>query len=518
MAIEDIQARLRDFEEGKQDISPDDRGTLRDIRTFISRALQGGDPDSAPVLDRVGKDWALDLLYNRWTSLSEELIRLNHRLQDTYHIHNGPRRRSLLKDSVREIFDPEVEQAYYRRPATDLDEAVFRALRSALVAWVERQGRLSPLLFMERLKELHLLTDEASPRLTSLGRYFVGLDPRKGMTFLLLCDLAVGRLSPAAARSFIKRGRHFDAREETPPEREITLEQAEWLAALGVAESEQFHYLPTPEGRLAFGAALSELGGPWAELATQLASQEYRLERATTVDPAQGELQMHRAGAWYGRTMQQSMQALGLQAQRMERLTDALDAEGAEAEELRRAIAALESDLRKLDAVTQTWVRYTRSGTRIPEIVSAEEVVRGAIAEWSRRDPELSLDVQIEPGLPAVSGDRSDLQAAVVHLLDNAADALEGRDDARVQVTIQGIEGGGRVRLSVSDNGPGIPSRLSRRVFEPGFTSRSGRRGMGLGFVRRVVEFDFQGEIVLSTNVAGGADFTVLLPTVRGLI
>lgn len=512
MAIEDIQSRLRDFEEGQTDVSPDDRGTLRDLRGFISRALQGGDPESAAVLERVGKDWALDLLNNRWTSLSEELIRLNHRLQDTYTIHNGTRRRNLLRDALREIFDPAVKQAYHRAPATDLDEAVHRALRSALVAWVERQGRLSPLLFRERLKTLHLLTDDDPPRLTGLARYFVALDTRKGLTFLVLCDLAVGGLSREAVEAFLRRGRSFKSQEEPRRADALTVDQAEWLAAIGVAEIEENHYFPTAEGRLALNAALGELGGPWSNLITNLASQEYLLERVASQVGDGGARSLQRAGAWYGRAVRQSITSFIAQVSRVQRIVPE------EAEDLRQSMSELERDLKKLEAVSHTWERYVLAGTKAPEIVAVEEVVRTALSEWGGRPPGLRVEVDLEPNLPGASGSREDLAEVVKALLENAAEAVAGGDSPVIRLMLQGIEGGSRVRLAVSDNGTGVLDGDTRRIFEPGFTTRDGRRGMGLALVKRTVEVDFQGEVFASGNVAGGMDITLLLPTVRSII
>lgn len=506
-SVEDIQARLREFETGKRDISPDDRGTLRDVRGFISRALQGGDPESAPILDRVGKDWALDLLYNRWISLSDELIRLNHRLQDTYHIHNGTRRRGMLKDALREIFDPEVGPAYYRAPARSLDDAIHRALRGALVGWVERQGRLSPLVFMERMKELHLLSDEGEPKLTALGRYFLNLDPRRGTTFLLLCDLALGYLPQPAIEAFLVEGREFRAEEGPPSRGALTLEQAEWLAAIGVADNVVFSYSPSPAGLLALRSAIQEMDGPWSQLVKGLSSHSYGLERGGVAVGESRAQSQRRGAAWFSRALAQSLEPLGLEASRL--------AQSIEDDALKEPLQRIASGLGGAQGLLKTFLRYSSAGTQLPEIVSPEEVIRGAVAAWRGGKVEIALEVSLEDELPGVLGSRSDLEDAIRQLLTNAGESLAEVKDPKLRVRARSLEGGNRVAIDVSDNGPGVAPELLPRLFEPGVTTRAGHRGLGLALVREVVELDFQGSVSVGQNISGGADFTILLPSIR---
>ena len=84
-----------------------------------------------------------------------------------------------------------------------------------------------------------------------------------------------------------------------------------------------------------------------------------------------------------------------------------------------------------------------------------------------------------------------------------------------MRVRARSLEGGNRVAIDVSDNGPGVAPELLPRLFEPGVTTRAGHRGLGLALVREVVELDFQGSVSVGQNISGGADFTILLPSIR---
>lgn len=92
--------------------------------------------------------------------------------------------------------------------------------------------------------------------------------------------------------------------------------------------------------------------------------------------------------------------------------------------------------------------------------------------------------------VPLVTGDAHALERAVVNLLDNAF--KYSPPGGRVEVTLRSE--GGRVRLSVQDEGPGIPEAERRRIFEDFYRGEAGRRagtagsGLGLALVRRTAE------------------------------
>ena len=110
--------------------------------------------------------------------------------------------------------------------------------------------------------------------------------------------------------------------------------------------------------------------------------------------------------------------------------------------------------------------------------------------------------------------DVGQLGRALRNLLLNAAQAMASvgntRVDSRVSVTLTAE--GARWRLSVEDNGPGLPSEGIERLWEPFFTTKARGTGLGLAQVRKTIEA--QGGTILAENVAtGGARFSLLLPS-----
>src|SRR5512146_3050561 len=101
----------------------------------------------------------------------------------------------------------------------------------------------------------------------------------------------------------------------------------------------------------------------------------------------------------------------------------------------------------------------------------------------------VSFVERYDPSLPAVLGDEEKLKQVVLNLVRNALDAVSGRPDPTVtfetsvaSLRLRGASGRTRplARVSVQDNGPGIPEAMERRLFTPFATSKPHGTGLGL--------------------------------------
>ena len=119
------------------------------------------------------------------------------------------------------------------------------------------------------------------------------------------------------------------------------------------------------------------------------------------------------------------------------------------------------------------------------------------------------INPMLDPELPLVWGDASQLRQIIHNLLRNAEDAQEGFDDAQVGVSTRAIDG--MAELSVSDNGPGFPPEMMSRVFEPYVTTKAGGTGLGLAIVKKIVD-EHQGRIRISNLQPTGAEVSIRLP------
>jgi PAS domain S-box-containing protein len=115
--------------------------------------------------------------------------------------------------------------------------------------------------------------------------------------------------------------------------------------------------------------------------------------------------------------------------------------------------------------------------------------------------------------LPPVLGDESRLTQVLVNLLVNAGQAFERADPTANRVAIRGAVTGAMVRLSVSDNGPGIAAEIVSRIFDPFFTTKPVGEGTGLGLaVSRGLISALGGQMTLESAPGMGATFHIDLP------
>lgn len=124
--------------------------------------------------------------------------------------------------------------------------------------------------------------------------------------------------------------------------------------------------------------------------------------------------------------------------------------------------------------------------------------------------------VKAAAAVPRVSGNRVELQQVLVNLIVNAIEALRAAGTARPEIRITVTRGsGGKLGVSVADNGPGVPANYRDKLFEPYMTSKRDGLGMGLMMCRNIVEAH-GGRLLHDPRVRRGATFRITLPGIRG--
>lgn len=179
---------------------------------------------------------------------------------------------------------------------------------------------------------------------------------------------------------------------------------------------------------------------------------------------------------------------------------------------LTEALDAGDRATRSIRVLVTRLMRFLRGSPDRAEEFRLRDVVEEALglleARLARRG--VQLVIRVSPEL-RMRGYPLQLEQALLNLLGNAADALEGVAESRVEVSAR-IDAGW-VRLEVSDNGPGIPEEIRDQIFESFFTTKPAGSGTGLGLVnvRRMVE-QHGGQLVLESEAGRGSTFLMWLP------
>jgi len=129
----------------------------------------------------------------------------------------------------------------------------------------------------------------------------------------------------------------------------------------------------------------------------------------------------------------------------------------------------------------------------------------------------IALSSSLEPGVRFIRGDREHLEQVITNLVFNARDAIVRGGTIHVGVSLDPANGGPElVRITVSDDGPGIQPHLINQIFEPLFTTKRNGTGLGLAIARRLMEGQ-GGALTAENRMEGGCAFHLLVPAAEGM-
>jgi PAS domain S-box-containing protein len=188
-----------------------------------------------------------------------------------------------------------------------------------------------------------------------------------------------------------------------------------------------------------------------------------------------------------------------------------------------------------LDGALETARRTIRDGNRasdviarlralfrkrevVTEAIDLNEATREVIAlssqDLQRRG--ISLQTDLDANLPAVVGDRVQLQQVILNLLLNASDALKAVDDRPRHIFVQTTcDDDGAARLTVRDSGVGVVTESLNKLFDAFYTTKADGMGIGLSVSRSIIE-SHHGRLWCEPNSGPGAMFAFSLPVIRG--
>lgn len=178
---------------------------------------------------------------------------------------------------------------------------------------------------------------------------------------------------------------------------------------------------------------------------------------------------------------------------------------------VRDVTASIATDIKRAgEIISRLRALYMRSEPR-RDAIDINELVREMVAllDGEATTRGVAVHAELEPTLPAITGDRVQLQQVLLNLMLNAIEATKGSFGDLVVRTQRDAHG--KIVVAISDAGIGLPFGNAERIFDAFFTTKPHGTGMGLAISRAIVEAH-GGTLWATANPTAGSTFQFNLP------
>ena len=180
--------------------------------------------------------------------------------------------------------------------------------------------------------------------------------------------------------------------------------------------------------------------------------------------------------------------------------------EGTDQALLTRSVGTIVNQVQAMQTLVNEFRDYARLPAARMEPLELNALAQEVLGLYGQAQDNGLLVARLEPGLPAILGDGSQLRQVIHNLVQNALDAVADRPDGQVVLSTGAARGEDgalhAVRLSVIDNGPGFADKVLKRAFEPYVTTKAKGTGLGLAVVKKIA--DEHGARLGAANVRQG--------------
>ena len=131
------------------------------------------------------------------------------------------------------------------------------------------------------------------------------------------------------------------------------------------------------------------------------------------------------------------------------------------------------------------------------------------------RDRKVDIEIRSDNYIPLLMVDREQLKSCLLNIVINAVQSMPGGGRIRLSITQEGEPGHSRdVRISVTDTGHGISPAELERIFEPYFTTKEAGIGLGLPLAKNLIE-GHGGTIEVTSTLGVGTEVILKLPIAK---
>jgi len=163
----------------------------------------------------------------------------------------------------------------------------------------------------------------------------------------------------------------------------------------------------------------------------------------------------------------------------------------------------------ELKGLVNEFSSFARMPTSNPVPDNINEIIRESISLYRETQKDVEIVFNESDQVPLLKIDREQMKRALINILDNAIDAIDGKGE--VTIALFHKKDKGLVSIEVTDTGRGIHPDHKMRLFEPYFSTKKHGTGLGLAIVNTIIS-DHKGFIRIQDNQPCGTRFIIELP------
>ncbi|MGC9364135.1 MAG: PAS domain S-box protein [Fidelibacterota bacterium] len=188
-------------------------------------------------------------------------------------------------------------------------------------------------------------------------------------------------------------------------------------------------------------------------------------------------------------------------------------------EDLSKYLDRLEETISRATGLTQQLLTFSKGGEPVVEVASIAELIRDVVP-FTLTGSNVKSEFVIEDDLYPVEMDVNQISQVLTNIVINAKQAMPGGGKLTVEasnVIIESgdlagsLEPGEYVKISITDQGIGIPEKIIDKIFDPFFSTKSSGSGLGLATCYSIIQ-KHGGHITVSSRSGEGSTFTIYLP------
>lgn len=172
-------------------------------------------------------------------------------------------------------------------------------------------------------------------------------------------------------------------------------------------------------------------------------------------------------------------------------------------------INTIAAEVEGLKKMVNEFSRFARMPESNPKPDELHKIIGEVVSLYSSSHRDVKIITNFDPGVKTINVDAEQMKRVLINLLENSIDAMNSKGTISIKTMIDPCQQ--RVKIELSDTGPGIPWHLRDKLFLPYFSTKQRGTGLGLAIVHRIID-DHNGSVRALADGGKGATFLIELP------